>query len=464
MFGHGGPRPLRARCVQAARFAAATGTLVVCLLLPLRASHGQENTASPSADAEIRLRISWGGGAARRWQGSLSLSEGTLSEIRGLGLEPDQPGSIWLEDRSVQIREPTARTYDGMELTVHAPLDAALRWHLSTDSHPATSPDEIPLRVLLEEAYTSRLDDSGNRLHVRRAPGDKLHVRFVRSSLIFSPGERFPFEVEPRLWGLPEGAQVQLDVRLRPARSSQIDWSTEAERIAPPQGEPLEALPLELPTPDSEGVYDLVLTASTNRRPMALGFKQVLAERTVQFVVLDRQRPAGVPGDLPETVFEIDPSQPKWWDRIAARRWLPGFRRGPLGNGRATSRDHLLGTLVELAQSPGAQDASWEAYPLPIDRPGEAHVLEVDYPTDVVQALGIRIVEPNAAGEVAPIGLDSGVHVESVTNVSEPTLRTHRLIFLAEHGFAFGLIDQPARVDVRAVREDSRQASAGVDR
>ena len=43
--------------------------------------------------------------------------------------------------------------------------------------------------------------------------------------------------------------------------------------------------------------------------------------------------------------------------------------------------------------------------------PGRPHILEVDYPSDVPQTLGISIVEPNAAGALTPIGLDSGVDV-----------------------------------------------------
>ena len=39
---------------------------------------------SPSAD-DLRLRIAWGGGAERLWQGTISLSEGALSEPAALG-------------------------------------------------------------------------------------------------------------------------------------------------------------------------------------------------------------------------------------------------------------------------------------------------------------------------------------------------------------------------------------------
>ena len=41
---------------------------------------------------------------------------------------------------------------------------------------------------------------------------------------------------------------------------------------------------------------------------------------------------------------------------------------------------------------------SWQAYTLSISQPGRPHVLEVDYPSDVPQTLGLSILEPNAAG------------------------------------------------------------------
>src|SRR6185295_17878695 len=80
---------------------------------------------------------------------------------------------------------------------------------------------------------------------------------------------------------------------------------------------------------------------------------------------------------------------------------------------------------------PGARepDTSWEAFPLPISKPGQPHIVEVEYPTDVPQTLGISIVEPNVAGKVAPIGLDSGVYSPDESAGSEPRLARHRLIF-----------------------------------
>jgi hypothetical protein len=71
----------------------------------------------------------------------------------------------------------------------------------------------------------------------------------------------------------------------------------------------------------------------------------------------------------------------------------------------------------------------WQAYPLPISRPDQPHILEVEYPGDFHQSLGISIVEPNAAGAVTPIGLDSGVDIPEPLLRSRSNVQSHRLIF-----------------------------------
>ena len=62
-------------------------------------------------------------------------------------------------------------------------------------------------------------------------------------------------------------------------------------------------------------------------------------------------------------------------------------------------------------------------------RPGTPHILEVEYPSDVPQTLGISIVEPNAAGAVLPIGLDSGIQVVEESLPAPPKWSRHRLLF-----------------------------------
>ena len=115
-------------------------------------------------------------------------------------------------------------------------------------------------------------------------------------------------------------------------------------------------------------------------------------------------------------MVEIDPANPRWFEKLnklpqlqLTKTRLPRLWKGPLGNDCFQTKPHALGDLVQLNPNADSPDVSWEAYWLPITQPGRPHVLEVDYPGDVPQTLGISIVEPNAAGALMPIGLDSGV-------------------------------------------------------
>ena len=128
--------------------------------------------------------------------------------------------------------------------------------------------------------------------------------------------------------------------------------------------------------------------------------------------------------------MEINPVNSRWWERLANLPLIPGLRKGPLGNGDAAPWEHpKLGPMVQLGPGGAAPNISWEAYPLPISNPGQPHILEIEYPSDVPQAMGISLLEPNAAGAVMPIGLDSGVYVSDEEAENPPQLAKHRVVF-----------------------------------
>ncbi|MEA1950872.1 MAG: family 10 glycosylhydrolase, partial [Planctomycetota bacterium] len=333
--------------------------------------------------------------------------------------------------------------------------DAVLKIELFSSSGAARQAViEIPTRDLSgmvgERAYNANLDDRGTRLLVRRVPGDMLRLKFERKSLVFAPGEKFELAVLPH--HIPElngrEVRIKLDVYAdrggRPISSRQTDTklSEAADSVATVQIE------MNVELPHDEGVYDLVVSAQqvpSVRLPGAvslpLGLKQTVAQRKLQLVVLSKEAPQRAKEEPAfKTVAEIDPVNPKWWERLAksaedlSRLKLSAqqaFGRGPLGSGHRGTRKHALGELVELSPDKTGQ-ASWEAYTLPIRNPGSPHVLEVEYPSDVSQTMGISVLEPNAAGALLPIQLDSGVDVveEMVeSGLQKPRMLRHRLIF-----------------------------------
>ena len=388
------------------------------------------NRPAAAAEPALRLRVAWGGGAERLWTGTIRLSEGALSDVRPLGIEADEPGSMWVVDGQVNIASRSRRAYDGLDVAVDAPLDARLLVSLSASDAPA-APIEIPLTDVAASSHNSNLDEQGNRLLVRRTPGDSLRVRLDRAapSLVFSPGETLKFELEPHLLTVEPGSKVRLEMRLAASRSQEVHWSDEQEVSLDGQ----TPLPVEVALPASEGVYDLTIDARTRNR---LRLWQSVAERKVQLVVVDPMAAAAPLGRERSLVqlAEIDPVEPlnpNWWNRFGNLPLIPGMKKGPLGLGDAQIWEHpgLRQKLIQLGLGGREPNISWEAYPLPIERPGEPHVLEVDYPSDVPQTLGISIVEPNAAGTVLPVGLDSGVYVQDEAAEGAPRWEKHRLLF-----------------------------------
>lgn len=378
--------------------------------------------------------MSWGGGSPRIWHGAITLGEGAIESVKSLGLEVDEPGSMWSEGSQLKIRQRSGRSFDGVEFDARAPLDA----HLKIELAPADEPGQVvtvdlPLQALLGDPLARELDKQGNRLLLHRAPGDALRVEIDREHLVFAPGELFRVRVEPRYLSVEQGAKLRLRVQLLAARTARELWS--AQHPFDLSGD--AAIPVEIPLPAEEGAYDILLSvlhaggwSQAVRQPLV--WNKPIVERYVQVLVLDPKGP--LPSTKSEadltTAVSLDPINPRWWDTPSRLTQMPKIQRlwkAPLSSGHSEVWRHALGETLRLAPS---ESGSWEAYTLPILEPGRPHVLEVDYPSDVPQTLGVSILEPDAAGALMPIGLDSGVDVgEEVIGGQAPQWLKHRVIF-----------------------------------
>jgi hypothetical protein len=386
------------------------------------------------ADSTIQLRLAWGGGTRKQWQGTVSVDRGSLGLVRLLSEESDAPGSIWEEHGRIEICQPDARSFDAIDFTVTAPSDAVLsiELHDAVATNAAPSLHEVPLRDLLSKPANRELDKLNNRISIRRPSFDLLRVKPRHDHLVFSPGETLKFDVEPQHLPVAAGTSLQIRARIISAGNGPEFTSQEQSIKTTAEGADPATLSWQFKLPENEGVYDVVIEAieqSVWRLPKT---KQI-AERRMQLVVIgDRTHSAAPEANVAwSRVMEIDPANPAWWERFRGWSLFPGLRQGPLGNGGAQTWQHpSLGPMVQLKAHRADQEAFWEAYPLSISHPGLPHVLEVEYPSNVPQTLGISIVEPNAAGWVVPIGLDSGFFVveEPTTNTPAKILR-HRILF-----------------------------------
>jgi len=394
---------------------------------------------------DVRVRIAWGGGENRLWHGSIAVSEGTLSEPRPLGIEADEPGSMWIDGDQpdggsmLRFHQRSPRGYDGVDLRVFAPAAAKLMLRYTAADQPDRSIDiEIPLADLSGEFVERELDQQGNRLLAMRTPGDLLRVGFSRDHLVFAPGEAFHFKVDPR--GMPLSPNDKIRVTAKLSAGKKEYWSRQQEAWA----DDAASLAFEESVPGEEGVYDVVITAATSanwsqavRQP--LSWRKTIAERRVQLVVVDPRRPpSGPPSGKRAAVLEIDPANPRWYEKLPKlqipqlqlpRARLPKSWRGPLGNGCQRPRSHALGELVELKPNEESPDVSWEAYWLPLAHPGRPHILEVEYPSDVPQTVRIGVLEPSADGRLAPLTAGAGFDNPDQIVESSPRIQRYRMVF-----------------------------------
>ncbi len=387
-------------------------------------------SSARSQETNLRLRIAWGNGAPRTWQAELSISEGSFADATPLGLEPNIPGSIEVSDGKLRVHGRSPRTYDGIDVLVTAPRDALLTVSLTPDGQRTEEHQEqVTISTLISKIHTRSIDDQRNSLVVRRAPGDHLRLDFRRDALVFSPEEAFQLTITPHETGLPPNTAYKMSIQLLEGRVSRELWNEVKNVRTDADGEIAAIQGVKIPVPAREGFYDVVVSLSRPRlvpTPFVRAAAPPLPARKLQFVVVD---PAAVDPEVSDwrVEFEIDPANPGWLERLRQSPLIviPGLRNKPLHNDRSRNRAMLGQNFVELA--PGG----WQAYPIPVSRPGRPHILDIEYPDGSPQTLGISIVEPNAAGDVVPIGLDSGVDVPEplVRDLAKPSVKRHRLVF-----------------------------------
>src|SRR5262249_15085902 len=142
--------------------------------------------------------------------------------------------SMWLDENRLQVRQRSSRSYDGADIEISGPPETMLKIEFS-DSEPGAGPasvTEVSLSELIRNPVNKDLDKSGNRLLVRRAPGDMLRVEFKRDHLVFSPGESFSFDLAPRHLPVAAGTSVQLRTRVvAHSLAGGKEWSLQEQSV-----------------------------------------------------------------------------------------------------------------------------------------------------------------------------------------------------------------------------------------
>lgn len=383
-------------------------------------------TSSTTGDMDIEFWVEWGGGEPRSWYGTLRLDQGEIKTARGYGLQADAPGSAYLEGNVVTISPRLPRSFDSVLVRATAPRDANLLLNFVANGSTADAFEaKLPLRELFNSTQRRALDQRGNKLIVRRTASGALRLETDRASMVFAPNEMFQFSVTPNL-PVSRDEQYRCRVQLEDARSSSSLWVDEIDTVFNENGSFSPAGPFKLTMPSDEGVYDLLISVDRRRSsPVSLARRDHW--RKLQVVVVNSEQfAAGGESDEQRGQFQViqafDPAKPD--ESLPARKVGPLFgsneeARKPSSHGEVFSTTRLGRSLLKIGPS------SWFALPLQVTQPGRPHMLEIDYPNDALQTLGIAIYEPGNGRAVIDTALTT-----SAENLAEKSgVTTFRLTF-----------------------------------
>ena len=438
-----------------------------------------------STEPPVAVRLTWGGGKAVAWSGSIQLTDGESAagelDWRMLSAEPDATATMHAEARTIFLHEPRGLDLNGVEVRVSDWRRARLSVQLAPAGGQAKPVQfDVAVADLIATPVQKALDADGNRITIKRATGDELRVMLdADSSTVRRPGETVRLTVHPllpRAGASASGPELRLRLK-RSADGAELHSQTavleptvldavEADGPAPQAYVPVT---LAVPLPQQEGAYDIELEAVERN---GLRWSRSVASRTVQVVaVADAVADAPAGGDW-RVLYELDPGSPKLLERLRRlpgmgmpsismpgvsmpKMPLPSFAmpKMPLPNvsvpklpsvnsmvprltgllsvGHSTLETHPLGPMLRLPPT-AADKPAWEGIGLAGTEPGLPHLVEIEYPLDQEAVVGLVVLEQPAADVRATGGGGFDVRRHPVMVEAEnvrPKLGTHRFVF-----------------------------------
>ena len=190
-----------------------------------------------------------------------------------------------------------------------------------------------------------------------RTPGDSLRVSLARDSLVFAPGEVLKCTLEPHALALGRRWPGADQVQLLGSGGKEL-WSQQHDVQAGHEAK----IPLEIALPGEEGVYDVVDRGREQSELVAGGPPAVELEaddRRAAGATAGARARSGRPAPRADREFtqvvEIDPANPRWFEKLnklpqlqLTKTRLPRLWKGPLGNDCLQTQPHALGDLVAV--------------------------------------------------------------------------------------------------------------------
>lgn len=364
----------------------------------------------------VHFRINWGGGSARTWRGTIKSRQGVIKNVRPLSNTADAAATAVLSQNEIQIAHWSPTSYGGADFHLFGGLDSTIEIQLSSREKPGVSINEqYTVRELLADPVIAKtIDGEGNRYSIERPGYDRIRFEFDRPHLVFETGEKFRFQWRPFLSEAANRKQVGT-WRLRSVATGRIlstksvDFEVDALGSAVPQQ-------VEMRMPVTEGVYHFEFSIDGRRFENvfgAFGSKQAnqgMLERTVEFVVLDRQSKLAENEQASENWRVIQRLSGSIEFQKTRSVWPRPGDVDSLGNDARSVASVNGQSFLKLA--PGG----WQAMPLefPLKRNSRVtkpFLVEVDYVVSSPMSLGVSLLEKDETGRYPNTGVDTGAYL-----------------------------------------------------
>ena len=403
---------------------------------------GEGNVANKDT-LYVRLRVMWGGKAPKSWTGRLSLESGRFARLTSLSMEANSSAVIEESRTSILIKNVGERSYDGFDVFIAGSVNTKVMVEL-VDEARKMNPVSYKLAVteILTTPFQRVIDEEGNRIKVRRSPGDQIRVQLQRNNLVFSPGESLVMNVQPYAIGLRPSQQYQLDVNVMPYHSSDVinTQSIAFNTIANQIGNTISNV--TVPIPHKPGIYNIDVSVRSSRFVDSLVRLTPIAQRRMQFVVAPTQHTRSESRPELVEVMRFDPTDVSWWDKFNALHHLDrlnvlaGVKIQPQSNGKTSTLAQANGKWVALEKAESDNKlftsigvSGWQSYPLHCEDLYQPHVLEVVLPSGIQQSVGISILEPDASGSLHPVHRDFGFFQDSTRWINADGQQVQSIVF-----------------------------------
>tara|TARA_R110002095_G_scaffold78106_2_gene67141 strand:+ start:93811 stop:97773 length:3963 start_codon:yes stop_codon:yes gene_type:complete len=358
--------------------------------------------AETNAPVSVRLRVEWGEKTPRLWKAHFDLTDGEFVSVNSLGVDADEATVISRVDAKVVYQPRTSRVFNSMEFQIRGNLSTKLQVVMQDRNDPrVTVKHQFELQDILKQKEVLAIPQTGTQLVVQQAPGDAFALKINRPHLVFVPDEIIQVQAFPKyLLTSEETVGSELQWLLYRSRTQELVASGSKPIPAQDRHDLLKSgISLSVQAPQ-EGVYNLVVKLGEAHQAETQLI--VISSQFPRFAQSVSQREGQVLIDE----FDLNGAQDD--HELVARR------------PRQRIRKSFKSLFKARAQPDNAvhRSAPWSAYHLKLSHQGRPHRLVISYPRRPHGHVGFSILEPDASGQLVPVGVDSGVYQTAANLVS----------------------------------------------